>query len=123
MIMNRRFFLKSIPALAAGLAALPQITANLSAALAQSFIPAEGGLVEFVDIQLQKTGSPTGRFWAVMTDKYMAPLRGTIDPSQPARSDAIDVRLLGQDQWVRFIFRNPAEIRTGERYHAVIHHD
>jgi hypothetical protein len=88
--------------------------------LAQGFQLATAGLVEFVDVKLAKTGSPTGNYWFTIESSAGGAPSGTV----LATSDKYDVSLLsGASTWVRLPFRTPASLSAATPYHLVLQAD
>lgn len=88
--------------------------------LAQGIQFTNAGPVSFVDIQIIKTGSPTGRIWLTIEANSSGDPSGTA----LATSDKIDVSLVSTSaQWVRFVFRTPYTVSAATQYHLVLQGD
>lgn len=99
---------------------LNKATGNLYTKLAQSFQVSTAGPLTFIDIQLQKVGSPTGRVWLTVEANSGGDPSGT----PLATSDKLDVSLFPTSMlWVRFVFRNPTTVAAATTYHFVLQCD
>lgn len=88
--------------------------------LAQSFQPAIAGYVPFVDLQLVKNGSPTGRIWLTIE----ANSGGNPSGTPLATSDKLDVaQIAASNMWTRFNFRSPVSLSASTTYHLVLQGD
>ena len=88
--------------------------------LAQGFQLNAAGPVEFVDVKLQKVGSPTGNYWFTIESNASGLPSGTV----LATSDKYNVSLLTTTAtWVRMPFRTPASLSAATQYHLVLHGD
>lgn len=87
---------------------------------AQGFKLTVAGPVEFVDVKLLKTGTPTGNYWFTIESNS-----GGVPNNTPlATSDYYDVsRLTTTAQWVRIPFRTPASLSAATQYHLVLQGD
>lgn len=87
---------------------------------AQGIKVATAGPVEFVDVRLIKTGTPTGNYWFTLETNSGGVPSGTV----LATSDVYDAsRLITTAQWVRIPFRTPASLSAATQYHLVMQGD
>ena len=98
---------------------LRKVTSPVTKA-AQTFDTDVTGYVEFVDVRILKTGSPTGRIWVeIYATSAGAPTGATL-----ATSDKMDVSLVStSSQVVRFVFRTPVSLTAGTTYALSIEGD
>jgi hypothetical protein len=90
--------------------------------LAQGFQLATAGVIPFVDVLIQRQGSPTGSFWFTIEGDNAGSPNGT----PVATSDKMNVALLqsgGTNQEVRAVFRVPFTGATATQYHLVLQGD
>jgi hypothetical protein len=93
---------------------------NARTKLSQGFQLATAGPVEFIDVKLVKTGTPTGNYWFTIESTAGGVPSGTV----LAMSDKYDVSLLTTDAtWVRMPFRAPASLSAATQYHLVLQGD
>jgi hypothetical protein len=88
--------------------------------IGQGFKTSITGLIEFIDIQLNRNASPTGNLWlTIETDSAGKPSGSVL-----ATSDKIDVSKISASlQTVRFPFRAPVSVTATTQYHYVIQAD
>ena len=93
---------------------------NSTVKVAQSFKHDTAGLVDFIDVKLVKTGTPTGNCWYTLEAN-----NGGVPSNTPlATSDKLDVaRLTTTATWVRIPFRTPYSISSATTYHIVLQGD
>lgn len=87
--------------------------------LAQGFKVDVAGPCEFVDIQLLRTGTPSGQFWVTIEAN-----NGGVPSGTPlATSDKYDALRLdtAAGRWVRLPFRTPASLSAATQYHLVLY--
>ncbi len=88
--------------------------------LAQGFKVDTAGPLEFVDLKLVKTGTPTGNYWLTVENDSGGVPSGTV----LATSDKYDVSLLTTNNtWVRLPFRTTASLSAAAQYHLVLQGD
>jgi len=89
-------------------------------AVAQGFKVDTTGLLEFVDVELIKVGSPTGNITVtIQSDAAGVPSGSTLDTC-----DTYNVaNIATAAQWVRFVCRSPATLTATTQYHLVISGD
>jgi len=88
--------------------------------LAQGFQVDTAGPLEFIDVKILKTGSPTGNFWFTVE----ANAGGVPSNTALATSDKYDVsRLTTTAEWVRIPFRTPYSVSAVTQYHLVLYGD
>jgi len=93
---------------------------NSTVKIAQKFVAVTAGPVEFVDVKLLKTGTPSGNYWFTLETNNGGAPSGTV----LATSDAYDAsRLITTAQWVRIPFRTPASLSAAATYHLVLQGD
>lgn len=93
---------------------------NSTVRIAQGFQVSTAGPLEFVDVKLLKTGTPTGNYWFTIEAN-----NGGVPSNTPlATSDKYDVsRLTTTATIVRLPFRTPATISAATQYHLVMYGD
>jgi hypothetical protein len=93
---------------------------NSTVRIAQGFQVSTAGPLEFVDVKLIKTGTPTGNYWFTIEANS-----GGVPSNTPlATSDKYDVsRLTTTAGVVRLPFRTPATISASTQYHLVMYGD
>lgn len=85
--------------------------------LAQGFQTATTGKVEFVDVKIYKTGSPTGLIWFTIE----ADSSGNPSGTPLATSDKYDVSRFATAAYLtRHAFRIPVSLTTSTQYHLVL---
>ena len=90
------------------------------ARLAQGIQVTTTGELQFVDIKLNKAGSPTGNYWL----EVQSDTAGSPSGSVLATSDKYDVsRLTTTATFVRIPFRTPATLTAATQYHLVLRAD
>lgn len=100
--------------------ALRLASATATDKIAQGVQFTTAGPVPFVDLQLNKGGSPTGRIWVTVE----ADSGGNPSGIALATSDKLDVSLVSSSvQWIRFVFRTPCTISAATQYHLVLQGD
>lgn len=88
--------------------------------IAQGVTPSTAGVVPFIDVQLNKTGTPTGNYWFTLETNNGGVPSGTV----LATSDKYDVaRLTTTYTWIRVPFRVPASLSASTQYHVVLQGD
>lgn len=89
--------------------------------LAQGFQVDTAGELEFIDVKLVKTGSPTGNFWVTLE----ANSGGVPTNTALATTDKYDVSRLQitTPTWVRLPFRTPYSVSAATQYHLVLQGD
>lgn len=93
---------------------------NSTVKVAQGFKVDTAGLLEFVDVKLLKTGTPTGNYWFTVE----ATSGGVPSNTALATSDKYDVsRLTTTATVVRMPFRTPASLSAATQYHLVMQGD
>jgi hypothetical protein len=93
---------------------------NSTVRISQSFQVDIAGKLEFIDVKLDKTGSPTGQFWFTIESNNA----GVPDNTPLATSDKLSsARLTATATWVRIPFRTPASISASTTYHIVMYGD
>lgn len=129
--MNRRAFLRALPALGVGLTALvARVNArrfmDMDTVLGprrQRFVPCLEGAdhvtVDFVDVSLARHGRVTGRVWITLETRWGFPV---CVGAAPCVTDKVDLELLpGSPTYVRFVFRRGAPtLRCGEPYYMTL---
>lgn len=128
--MNRRTFLRALPALGAGLAALASHATGYVWGARQRFVPyaeddegqpLETVSVEFIDVQLARHGHVRGRMWVTVEDRWGRPVCAD---GVPCVSDKIDVEFLpSSPTYVRCIFRQAPTLRCGQTYYVTMRGD
>jgi hypothetical protein len=93
---------------------------NSTVRIAQGFQVSTAGPIEFVDVKLIKTGTPTGNYWFTIEANS-----GGVPSNTPlATSDKYDVsRLTTTAGWVRLPFRAPFSASAATQYHLVMYGD
>lgn len=93
---------------------------NSTVRIAQGFQVGTSGLLEFIDVKLLNTGTPTGNYWFTVEAN-----NGGVPSNTPlATSDKYDVaRLTTTATVVRLPFRTPASLSAATQYHIVMHGD
>lgn len=93
---------------------------NSTVRIAQGFQVSTAGLMEFIDVKLLKTGTPTGNYWFTVEAN-----NGGVPSNTPlATSDKYDVsRLTTTASVIRFPFRTPASLSAATQYHIVMYGD
>lgn len=93
---------------------------NSTVRIAQGFQVGTAGLMEFIDVKLLKTGTPTGNYWFTVEANS-----GGVPSNTPlATSDKYDVaRLTTTATVVRLPFRTPASLSAATQYHIVMYGD
>jgi hypothetical protein len=100
------------------------LTSTATDKLAQGFqstAASSQGKIDYVDVVLVRTGSPTGNVWfTIETDNAGSP-SGTVQ----ATSDKRDVMLFstGTEQTIRFFFSSPFTPTQSTQYHLVLQGD
>jgi hypothetical protein len=103
---------------------LRRSTGNANLRLSQGFQTTNAGLIEFIDVRLEKTGTPAGG-----TPAYYFTIQansGGVPSDTPlATSDKYDATRLcaGTAGWVRIPFRTPYSVSAATQYHLVMHGD
>lgn len=93
---------------------------NSTIRISQGFQVSTAGLLEFIDVKLLKTGTPTGNYWFTVE----ATSGGVPSNTPLATSDKYDVsRLTTTATVVRLPFRTPASISAATQYHIVMYGD
>jgi hypothetical protein len=88
--------------------------------IAQGFTVNVAGPIEFVDVVLQKAGTPTGNIWFTL----QANSGGVPSDTALTTSDIFDVaRMSVSANWVRVPFRTPYSVSSATTYHLVMHGD
>jgi hypothetical protein len=96
---------------------VPLRGATAQTALGQEFFVDTSGLCPFIDINLLRTGSPTGEMWLEIHSNSGGLPSGTV----LATSDKMDVsQMSATSGLVRFVFRNPANLTASTVYHVVL---
>lgn len=90
--------------------------------LSQGFQLAAAGPVPFVDVQLYKTGAPTGNYWFTIETNSGGVPSGTVLATSDKYSAAKLLTGTG-GYWVRLPFRTPASLSVATQYHLVLHGD
>jgi hypothetical protein len=86
--------------------------------LAQSFVPAANGPLTSVELEVARTGSPTGLIWVTLESDNTPFPSGTI----LATSRVMDVSRLPTDKArIRFLFDTNTSVSIGTTYHIVYH--
>jgi hypothetical protein len=95
---------------------------NSTVKVAQGVQFTAAGLLEFIDIKLLKTGTPTGNLWVTLEAN-----NGGVPSNTPlATSDKIDVARLTTTTaaaYVRIVFRTPFSVSASTQYHLVLQGD
>jgi hypothetical protein len=93
---------------------------NSTVRVSQGFQIGTAGPIEFVDVKLLKTGTPTGNYWFTIEANS-----GGVPSNTPlATSDKYDVsRLTTTAGWVRLPFRAPYSASAATQYHLVMYGD
>jgi hypothetical protein len=90
---------------------------NTRSAASQGFAVDTAGPCEFVDVELNKTGTVTGNIWCEIHSNNAGVPSGTV----LATSDKVDASEIGTaSQWIRFIFRTPVSLTAATTMHLVI---
>lgn len=116
-MLSRRTFLRVLPAIGAGLAALPHLAQRAFGMRQQFVYTAEnefGALidrtdpVEFVDVHLTRHGTLSSLVQVALENRWGIEL---------GRSDKVDASLIATTgQWVRFPFRAAPLLRSNRTY-------
>ena len=93
---------------------------NSTVRIAQGFQLGTAGLIEFIDVKLVKTGTPTGNYWFTIEANS-----GGVPSGTPlATSDKYDAaRLTTTAGPVRLPFRTPFSASAATQYHVVMYGD
>lgn len=93
---------------------------NSTVRISQGFQMGTAGLIEFIDVKLLKTGTPTGNYWFTIEAN-----NGGVPSNTPlATSDKYDVaRLMTTAGVVRLPFRTPFSASAATQYHVVMYGD
>ncbi|MGL4296266.1 MAG: hypothetical protein ACRCTG_11160 [Aestuariivirga sp.] len=93
---------------------------NSTIRIAQGFQVSTAGPLEFIDVKLIKTGTPTGNFWFTIEANS-----GGVPSNTPlATSDYYDAsRITTSATWVRLPFRTPYSVSAATQYHLVMYGD
>ena len=93
---------------------------NSTVRISQGFQLGTAGLIEFIDVKLVKTGTPTGNYWFTIEANS-----GGVPSNTPlATSDKYDVsRLTTTAGVVRLPFRAPFSASAATQYHVVMYGD
>lgn len=99
---------------------LKKVTGGIATKIAQSFIPTSSGPLTSVELELSKTGSPTGLMWVtVEADSGGDPSGTTL-----ATSRIMDVSRLPTDKArMRFLFDSNTSITAGSTYYIIYQAD
>lgn len=88
--------------------------------LSQGFQVTVAGPVSFIDVHINKTGSPVGRVWLTIESDSA----GNPSGSAVATSDKLDVSVFPTTKgYFRFIFRTTAALSISTQYHIVMQGD
>jgi hypothetical protein len=88
--------------------------------LAQSFQLTTPGIIEFVDIAVHRTGTPTGTIWlTIEADNAGSPSGVALATSDKMLPQAVYT----SSQYLRFVFRAPFAFSSGVPYHLVLQGD
>jgi len=89
---------------------------NSREAYGQGFQVDTAGYMEFVDVELAKTGTVTGNLWFELQSNSAGVPSGTV----LATSDKVDASEVGTaSQWIRFTFRTPVSLTAATTYQLV----
>jgi|SRR6266850_500340 len=105
--------------------ALRVVTGTVTDKIAQGFQVNTAGKVETINALLVRTGAVVGNIWFTIESDNAGSPSGTI----LAISDKMDAGAMAltgfqsMDQWIRFVFRNPATLATATQYHLVLQGD
>ena len=99
-------------------------TGNANLRVSQGFKVDTAGPIEFVDVKLEKTGTPAGgtpAYWFTI----QANSGGVPSDTPLATSDKLDATRLtvGTATWIRIPFRTPYSVSAATTYHLVMHGD
>ena len=104
---------------------LRRATGNTNLRLAQGFQTSNAGLLEFVDVRLEKTGTPAGGtpmyYFTIQANSGGVPSDTALATSD--KYDATRLATAGTAEWVRIPFRTPYSVSAATQYHLVMHAD
>jgi hypothetical protein len=93
---------------------------NSTVRIAQGFQTTLAGPVEFIDVKLLKTGTPTGNYWfTIEADSGGVPSNTPLATSDKYKTS----RLTTTANWVRIPFRTPFSVSAATQYHLVMYGD
>jgi hypothetical protein len=89
--------------------------------IAQGFQLDQAGILEFLELQIFRVGSPTGDVWVEIQSDSSGSPSGTV----LATSDRLNVAWVPSSVgvWRPFVFRAPATLSTATQYHLVVKGD
>jgi len=95
---------------------LRKVTGGTATKIAQNFIPAVAGPLTSVELEISKTGAPTGLIWVTLEADSSGDPSGTA----LATSRVMDVARLPTDKArIRFLFDTNTSVSIGTTYHLV----
>jgi hypothetical protein len=95
---------------------------NSTVKVAQGFQVATAGLIEFVDVSIGRTATPTGNFWyTIEANNGGVPSNTPLATSE--KLDAARVMSVAGGKFVRIVFRTPFSAAAATQYHLVMQGD